>query len=732
MGIQPLVSQGCGEILSAAVSCDVVLASCNGLPYLEEQIYSILRQTFPPKRLLISDDASTDGTVELLVALRDRHQAGRPAEIDVITRIELLLWEDRLGVTANFNRALEFCIVNEPAKYLFFSDQDDLWDATKIEQSMALMVAMESRWGVSTPLLVHSDLRLINAEGAPVAFSFFLAQRLDPRLDGLLDLAFQNVITGCTILCNKACLAAALPIPREAILHDSWFGLVASALGRIGFLGSATVSYRQHSGNLVGARAFAWSRLRGWLQTLRNGTAAERFVHPGVNQAMAIVERYSQRSVDGPPGRECAPLSPVLLRQLMADSAWTRWRAARRLGVHKQGLFRTLSWYFCLLWPRRRLSALRAADFRPYRLRPRSVFNMDRPLVLHAIANVQTGGSTRLVVDLVERLGDRYEQVVITSYLPTPAEYEGLEVHELPPRTSVQVFLDTIRRIRPALLHIHYWGGCDLSWYSKVFQAAEHLGVAVIQNVNTPVRPYRSRSLVRNVYVSEYVRDHFAPGDPLATVVYPGSDLSLFGVCDASYLLGLTAPQVEPLWVGMVYRLEPDKLRPDAIQVFIEIVRRRPGTLCLIVGGGSLLETYRDQVQKVGMESAFRFTDYVAYERLPALYRQLSLFISPVWSESFGQVSPFAMSMGVPVIGYQVGALPEILADTSLLAPPNDRSALVQIALELLDDELVRQRIGRRNRQRALKLFSVEAMIQAYADLYEEVLQPMVAERGCP
>lgn len=730
MGIQPVVSQSVGRVLSAADSCDVVLASCNGLPYLEEQIHSILRQTLPPKRLLISDDASSDGTVEWLVALRDRHQAGRPAGCDATTQIELLLWKDRRGVTANVNRALDFCTVHEPANYLFFADQDDLWDATKIEQSMALMVEMESRWGASTPLLVHSDLRLINDAGAPVAFSFFQAQRLDPRRDGLLELAFQNVITGCTMLCNRACLAAALPIPREAILHDSWFGLVASALGRIGFLDSTTISYRQHGGNLVGARAFAWSRLRGWLQALRNGMAAERFIHPGVNQAIALVERYRERSVDVPLSRESDTLPPVLLRQLMADSAWTRWRAARRLGVHKQGLLRTLGWYCCLLWPRRRPSALRATDFHPYRLRLPSVVNMDRPLVLHAIANVQTGGSTRLVVDLVERLGDRYEQVVITSYLPKPAEYEGLEVHELPPHTSVQVFLETIRRLCPALLHIHYWGGCDRSWYSRVFRAAEHLGVAVIQNVNTPVRPYSSRSLVRNVYVSEFVRDHFAPGDPLATVVYPGSDFSFFGSCDVS--LDPTATQAQPLWVGMVYRLEPDKLRPDAIQVFIEIVRRRPGTLCLIVGGGSLLETYRDQVQQAGMSTAIRFTDYVAYERLPALYRQLSLFISPVWSESFGQVSPFAMSMGVPVIGYQVGALPEILGDLSLLAPPDNPSKLVQIALQLLDDEPVRHQIGCRNRQRALELFSVEAMIKSYADLYGEVLEPIAAERGSP
>jgi glycosyltransferase involved in cell wall biosynthesis len=99
-------------------------------------------------------------------------------------------------------------------------------------------------------------------------------------------------------------------------------------------------------------------------------------------------------------------------------------------------------------------------------------------------------------------------------------------------------------------------------------------------------------------------------------------------------------------------------------------------------------------------------------------YRRMSVFVAPVHRESFGQVSVFAMAMAIPVVGYDVGALAEIVGDPELLAPARDAERLADIIASLLDDRERRQRIGAANRRRAEERFSVHAMIESFAGLY--------------
>jgi len=236
-----------------------------------------------------------------------------------------------------------------------------------------------------------------------------------------------------------------------------------------------------------------------------------------------------------------------------------------------------------------------------------------------------------------------------------------------------------------------------------------------VENVNTPVEPYRSDAVVRYAYVSDYVRKVFGDADPRHVTVYPGSNFSLFTRSPLEH-----APDG---CVGMVYRLEQDKLNADAIQPFIHIARLRPGTRILIVGGGSLLDAFKKSVETAGVTESFEFTGYVTYDALPDLYRRMSVFVAPVWKESFGQVAPFAMSMKVPVVGYDVGALGEILGSADLLAPAGDAPALANIAVRLLDSPEQRRAIGEAQQKRAEEKFSIGAMIDHYSRLYAEVTE---------
>ncbi|MGJ7485912.1 methyltransferase domain-containing protein [Variovorax sp. LT2P21] len=357
-----------------------------------------------------------------------------------------------------------------------------------------------------------------------------------------------------------------------------------------------------------------------------------------------------------------------------------------------------------------------------YRVKVPQAPPAEAPRVVHAIANFMTGGSSRLVVDLIEHLGGQYRQTVLTSFNPTPPAYEAVEVEECRLPVDIAPLVAYFKRTRPDFVHVHYWGDCDEPWYAKVIEAARHLGLPVVENVNTPIEPHRSDAVVRYVYVSDYVRSVFGESDARHVTVYPGSDFGVFTRAPDEH-----APDD---CVGMVYRLERDKLNEEAILPFIRVVQSRPQTRVLIVGGGSLLEPFQAAVKAAGVAERFEFTGYVPYDALPDLYRRMSVFVAPIWKESFGQVAPFAMSMKVPVVGYDVGAIGEIIANPALLAPPADEAALAKIVVDLLDAPEQRRVIGNAQQKRAEERFSIQAMIAHYTRLYAEMTANVPQERS--
>jgi glycosyltransferase involved in cell wall biosynthesis len=343
----------------------------------------------------------------------------------------------------------------------------------------------------------------------------------------------------------------------------------------------------------------------------------------------------------------------------------------------------------------------------------------ERKKVLHVIGNFWTGGSARLVVDIFEHMGHQYEQEVLTRDVPPAPAYTGLKIHLCTEMENIEPFVQHLNNFQPHLVHVHFlghhrdsWGEEDWQWYHNFFKAAATYDCPVIENINIPTEPYVNDRVKAYVYVSDYVKAEFS--DPVCRnlVIYPGSDFSHFR----------NGEHVQPPdCIGMVYRLERDKINEASIEVFIEVVKRRKGTRALIVGGGNLLQHYIDRVEAAGLGDSFTFTGYVAYEDLPSYYRQMSLFVAPVHRESFGQVTPFAMSMGLPVAGYRVGALPEIIGDDRLLAPPGDIEKLSEIIIDLLQNSDRRSGIGAANKRRANELFSVEAMIRGYEEIYSEL-----------
>ncbi|WP_044881585.1 glycosyltransferase family 2 protein [Neochlamydia sp. EPS4] len=300
---------------------DILLATYNGERYLAEQIESLLKQTHPDIHLLIRDDASIDNTPLIIESFLSKFP----------DRITFFQARERQGVKANFSQLMQA----STSSYLMFSDQDDVWKPNKVEKSLSCMIAMENKYG-ELPLLVHSDLTVVDESLNLLDPSFWHYTYLkSPHSSSLNKLLTQNVVTGCTIMINRLMNELARPIPHEAFMHDWWLALIASAFGQIGVIHEATLYYRQHSTNTLGAQKFfnfcnIKKKLHKWRQA-----DEKKF-----QQAFIFFHRYQQ----------LLSLSQQKILKdflMLAHLSWMeRKKTIYRHGFFKQGWVRNLADFF--------------------------------------------------------------------------------------------------------------------------------------------------------------------------------------------------------------------------------------------------------------------------------------------------------------------------------------------------------------------------------------------------
>lgn len=261
----------------------VLMAVYNGAHFLESQVASILAQSHAQIRLYVRDDGSTDGSVDILRAMAEQ----KPG------RITLLQDEEKhLGVIGNFHRLLRTADQSGSEPYLMLADQDDVWFADKVEVTLQEMRQTERWAGKETPVLIHTDLCVTNTNLQILDPSFWHYQHLDPGHDDLRQICMQNMVTGCTVMMNRALLQKALPIPEGILMHDWWLGLVASAFGVIRFLPQATLFYRQHGGNDMGAKKFGLTYVLQAFLRIRSNREFWRLLQRNQRQAAAFLTSF--------------------------------------------------------------------------------------------------------------------------------------------------------------------------------------------------------------------------------------------------------------------------------------------------------------------------------------------------------------------------------------------------------------------------------------------------------
>jgi glycosyltransferase involved in cell wall biosynthesis len=237
-----------GQITKVAI----VLSTYNGERYLPEQLESLLAQSWADLLIVVRDDGSKDGSWQILQDYSSRF----PNKFHLI--------EDRLnkGAMTSFSSAMEYVMENKQMLgfgrlYMLLCDQDDIWDPDKVAVEMKAMLEVEhSLDNTPLPVLIHSDLTVVSEANEVMAKSFIDFQGLKTERNSFPNMLISNLVTGCTAVINEPLARKALPIPKDAIMHDWWLALVASAFGEIKFLDRALLNYRQHDNNTIGAKEY--------------------------------------------------------------------------------------------------------------------------------------------------------------------------------------------------------------------------------------------------------------------------------------------------------------------------------------------------------------------------------------------------------------------------------------------------------------------------------------------
>lgn len=214
-----------------------MLATYNGEKYLEEQLESIVKQTYENWQLIISDDNSQDSTKQIINKY-------------------ILLYPDQIKYIDNKNEhSAKGNFINlfnnvEESDYYMFCDQDDVWINTKIEK----FVARIEKEKYAESILMYCDLKIVDQKLNLLQDSYLKYTNNYPPNEDFKNFTLENHIPGCVMFFNHSLKEKIGKISNKCRMHDWWIALVAAAYGKIIFIDETLNLYRQHENNTIGVK----------------------------------------------------------------------------------------------------------------------------------------------------------------------------------------------------------------------------------------------------------------------------------------------------------------------------------------------------------------------------------------------------------------------------------------------------------------------------------------------
>lgn len=251
----------------------VAMATFNGEAFLREQLDSLYRQTLPPFEVVVSDDHSTDGTIDILKEYHDNYG------------LQYSVNEHNIGVNQNFEKAIRAC----KGEYIAISDQDDVWFPEKIEVCYKKLKEIEG----NQPALVSSQCYHINNKGEVISKGTCINIDSSSCADTILHP--PGVTQGCSMMFNRKLLELLKPFPSsEVIMYDGYIGLVGTCVGIKYNIAKPLFYHRHHHSNVTSPLNQGKRKETHWFYFLR------KFIEPVFlpqgrgKQLMMIQEEYGE------------------------------------------------------------------------------------------------------------------------------------------------------------------------------------------------------------------------------------------------------------------------------------------------------------------------------------------------------------------------------------------------------------------------------------------------------
>ncbi len=369
------------------------------------------------------------------------------------------------------------------------------------------------------------------------------------------------------------------------------------------------------------------------------------------------------------------------------------------------------------------------------------------PLIAHVIYRLDFGGLENGLVNLVNRLPrDRYRHAIVCLAGFNPvfrARIQNPDVDVISldkrPGKDLVAYLRLWRllhRLRPTIVHTRNLGTVDLQWMASVagvphrvhgehgWEASDPRGLeARGLRIRRACRPVIQRYVPMSQDIARWLEQHVGVEVNRIRQLYSGVDTEKFAPATG-------VPGAAPFTLGTVGRLDPVKNQASLLQAFSRLSARFSDLHLTMVGDGPLRAALEAQAASLGLTERITFTG--ARSDTPDLMRAFDVFVLPSLNEGISNTILEAMATGLPVVAGRVGGNPELVVDgvTGRLYDPADPSALEGALLPYLTDPALREAHGRAARGRVVQNFSLEAMVQRYQDLYDELLGPSPAAGG--
>jgi sugar transferase (PEP-CTERM/EpsH1 system associated) len=374
-----------------------------------------------------------------------------------------------------------------------------------------------------------------------------------------------------------------------------------------------------------------------------------------------------------------------------------------------------------------------------------------RPLVLHVIHHLVTGGMENGLVNLIGRLPQalfRHAVACIEDHSMfrqrlTRRDVEVFALHRSRAgiwRVRRQIYV-LCRRLRPAIVHTRNLSGLDALLPARLAGVprlvhGEH-GWDVDDLHGDKLRPALLRRLhspLVDQYVTvsndlrRYLIERIGITPLRVTAICNGVDITRFapGVERRADLLPADWRALSPLVIGTIGRIQPVKDQATLVRAFARLVADRPAlrsrVRLAIVGDGPLLPALRELAHTLGVDDIAWFPG--ALDNIPEVLHLFDVFILPSLNEGISNTLLEALASGVPVIATRVGGNVEIVDEgcTGRLFNSGDVAALADLLGEYSDNPGLRTAHGLAARAAATRRFSLDAMVDKYRTVYESLL----------